>query len=197
MSAAEDNVKLRQILIAGKISPPSDDEIAGLRELRDALRRVRASFNYRKVREADKKAGKLKPGDVNKPFVQKLLVDTERFQQFIEENSASMEQMGFYYEEIENLLHGLYSVSRKCYDKMDEFKGVRTETLKTTLFMDIDKLYSTIKGTIELGEDGPHYRFTKACVEYLDLGITTPGPELLRGLVRAARERRTARGGKN
>jgi len=66
----------------------------------------------------------------------------------------------------------------------------RIEEPITTLLVDLCEVYFQLKGTRKLGGNGPHYRFTKACMEYLNLADTMPNADTLRKSVGSAFKRR-------
>lgn len=66
----------------------------------------------------------------------------------------------------------------------------RIEEPITTLLVDLCEVYFQLKGTRKLGGNGPHYRFTKACMKYLNLADAMPNADALRKSVGNAFKRR-------
>jgi hypothetical protein len=178
---------LLRILAEGGISPPDGggEMVKGLdRELRAA----RTMYRSRK-----KMADEPRPDELNKAFIRKITSQSAALSRLIEENTTAIMNIldfGDRYEWLIQLSRHLSYLSMQGEIRMDKLRGGPTsERPVTTLFFALFKLYSKLKGTTKLGRGGPHYRFTKSCVEYLDLSVDMPNADGLHALIRSAQKR--------
>ena len=158
---------LARILVAGGIC--ADDR--NIAELDRAVEQARCFFDFRTATNLDKR-------------------QSAAFAELISKDPAKVLSHLSNSDDYLIFLRLLYNVP------LDGIKiDGRIEEPITTLLIDLCEAYFQFKGTRKLGGNGPHYRFTKACMEYLSLADAMPNKDTLRVLVSRALKRRYPKAG--
>ena len=178
MSATVNFEALRHILTEGGI--PSTLEF--VRDLRRGLHKTSAFF-------AMLQNGNLT--QIDKRLAQKIIFDAEFLSRTLEERPHQIMLLcdNLTREFIALLSTLLSNLTFQGKEKLERLKGQHAQNPETWLFVDLFRLYSALKGTNNIGSGGPHYRFTKASLKYLNLNVAMPSPDSLRKRLDAALKR--------
>jgi len=155
---------LRGILAAGGISADSDETIA---ELDRGLRQARRLYDFRMKVKLDKRQ--------SLALSELMATDPARtLDELLSDRDEWVSQF-------------LYIVP------LDININGRVDRPENALFAYLCDIYFRLKDTRELGCNGPHYRFTKACMELIGLSDIMLEPNNLRNLLKSTLKRRLNR----